>query len=678
VRILASASLLFVQFLGILVGLSTLWTVWIQRLLVTLIVDRLLPGAFASFAPALTWGFVGVCMLVAAALVVGSAREAIQILKRMARNEPEIRAGLRVQRFAVRATGCLLFDVLVLSTPEAVSGPFRVRFPVMAYILATFLFALYRRWARRVVREEPKAPGRIRRVADVVAMNVVVALVVAEVSLRIVAATVAIPLLVTDESSSRIRRDAERKLPGELRFGFPMNAGGHYDSAFLARDQRDRTMVASIGDSFSYGVVPHAYHFTTVVERERPDIEVYNMGYPGTGPIDYAYVLEGTALPLDPDLVVIQLFMGNDVGAGFPFVDPPRWCDADFYMLGILWYRLRLLSQMETAEWSRTAEPESEDAGALEAAYPWLADPALEPPHMSHGVFMRLETVNATVLGTDSDAVYGQFFARLDELIRAAYDTPIAFVMIPDEFQVEDGLWNEILAARDQAPSLDRDLAQRKTAAWFRERGVPVLDLLPILRAVEPLADGKRHLYHLYDTHFNRRGNEVAGLALAEFIDRQLARPRHEAVLPATLAFGDGAPGSWRIEGWNAPEDALSWSEGEESSLLMPVGGDARDIQMTLDCLPFPDPDGRQQRVRIVVNETGVGEISLRPGRNSYRVTITAQALRHRRNLVRFRYAYTTRPTDVDPASHDERELAVAWYSVRLEEAPAGGSPDGP
>ena len=44
---------------------------------------------------------------------------------------------------------------------------------------------------------------------------------------------------------------------------------------------------------------------------------------------------------------------------------------------------------------------------------------------------------------------------------------------------------------------------------------VPLLDLLPVLRAVPAELDGARHLYHLRDTHFNVRGNRVAGTAIA-------------------------------------------------------------------------------------------------------------------------------------------------------------------
>ena len=38
------------------------------------------------------------------------------------------------------------------------------------------------------------------------------------------------------------------------------------------------------------------------------------------------------------------------------------------------------------------------------------------------------------------------------------------------------------------------------------------------LCAVEPSPSGRRQLYHLQDTHFNARGNRLAGEALAEFL----------------------------------------------------------------------------------------------------------------------------------------------------------------
>ena len=58
--------------------------------------------------------------------------------------------------------------------------------------------------------------------------------------------------------------------------------------------------------------------------------------------------------------------------------------------------------------------------------------------------------------------------------------------------------------------------------AWLNAQGIPFLDLLPAARAVPAMADGQRHLYHLRDTHFNVRGNQMAGEQLAKFLKDRL------------------------------------------------------------------------------------------------------------------------------------------------------------
>ena len=237
-----------------------------------------------------------------------------------------------------------------------------------------------------------------------------------------------------------------------------------------------------------------------------------------------------------------------------------------------------------------------------------------------------------------------------------------------DEFQVEDELWDEILRSTD--PPLDRDLPQRKTIEWMKSRGFAFLDLLPIMRKVAPLADGRRHLYHLQDMHFNARGNEVAGRALARFIESLLSegsRLDARESLPFQLDFRGDAGRRWMRSGWQRGESTHVWSDGPKSVLLAPIGNGA-DIEMVLECLPFVDPDQPAQRISISINGRDIEEISLHPGRGTYSVTLPRGLLRRRRNLVGFRYAYARVPRDVLPDSEDRRELAVAWYSIRFAE----------
>ena len=157
------------------------------------------------------------------------------------------------------------------------------------------------------------------------------------------------------------------------------------------------------------------------------------------------------------------------------------------------------------------------DVEAARAEFPWVDDPALEEPSLSEQVYLELETSRALVACAAAPPGLELLRGALGEARRAAGEVPLAVLLIPDEFQVEDPLWDEIVA-RVGSRTLERDRAQRTIGACLDELGIPYLDLLPALRAVEPGADGRRHLYHARDTHLNARGNRVVAGALAEFL----------------------------------------------------------------------------------------------------------------------------------------------------------------
>lgn len=119
--------------------------------------------------------------------------------------------------------------------------------------------------------------------------------------------------------------------------------------------------------------------------------------------------------------------------------------------------------------------------------------------------------------GVDCEPLF-EWLARMRE---AAAPIPVACLLIPDEFQVEDALW-ESLTASGLAPQRERDFPQRWIGARLEREGLPYEDLLAPLRAAPPLADGRRRLYHLRDTHFNARGNEIAARGLAALVRRCL------------------------------------------------------------------------------------------------------------------------------------------------------------
>jgi len=691
-RSLVSLGFLALHLGGGAIALVMLDRAWEHRLLVRILIERVpLLGPNLTATGAGLWLFPLGLALVVGLAVLAAGRTA----SRLRRGEPESDILLHGRALLYAGMGCVLFNAFVLSTPESFSGPFRLRHPILGEVSLAFAYGAYALWSLLLPRLRRIVSPRLGRGLDLLCMNLVLLVGLAEVGLRAVRVIRPSHLLVTDSTPAEIRREAGRQEPGSMRFGFPMNEGGHYDTEFVGRTERTRPLVVSIGDSFSYGMVPLPFHFTSVAERET-GVEIYNVGFPGTGPGDYLYLLEQLALPLEPDLVVVQLFLGNDVTAPHQETSPARWHDADRYLVAVVWFRLQLLRKAEVTALANTADRFDPTPEELNRRYPWLSTPSLEKPSLSRAVYREMEKQQAWVLGMPHAGVYERFFEALGKLERAAGRVPLAFVLIPDEFQVEDPLWKEIVSESDD--DLDLDLSQRKVVAWLDARGRAVLDLLPVLRAVEPFEDGWRHLYHLQDTHFNARGNEIAGRALAGFVERLLSEgsavaepgrssggsapvtpdPSSEGnavvkldppmlSLPLDLDLGDAEARQLMTSGWARHEGGVSWSEGPGSVLHIPLP-EGRDLRMIIEVLPLAFPGAPDQHVGVVVNGTAVGRVLVRPGLHEYSVVLPADLLVGSTTTLEFDYAYTRVPAEVLPESPDTRRLAVAWRSIAFEE----------
>ncbi len=385
-------------------------------------------------------------------------------------------------------------------------------------------------FAGLVALERPleRLSSRLRRFGDLSTFSLCASAVLIELCLRGVAAQVPSPLLARVGDAPRQLLERFRCRPGEVRFGFPCNRNGHYDTEFYRRREGER-LVASIGDSFNLGAVPHGWHFTTVCERNL-GCPVYNLGVAGIGPPEYLRLLVDEAMPLDPGLVVIDVFVGNDltfpeVEKGLPDAALRSWLERDRVLLWVVPQRLARIAEERRRQGDRwrpiaSVQGERERATAdsqasLESAFPWLTDPSLEAGTMSEPAYLRLETRRALENCSVDPVSFSGFCGAMLAMKRAAASTPLCVMLIPDEFQVEDDVWGAVRAGA--GAELERDRPQRLVAGWLDRNGIPCLDLLPAMRAVPPMTDGKRHLYHLRDTHFNARGNRVAGEELARF-----------------------------------------------------------------------------------------------------------------------------------------------------------------
>jgi hypothetical protein len=363
---------------------------------------------------------------------------------------------------------------------------------------------------------------RLADAADLVCMNVCVLFVGLELCLRIVAVFVHAPLFAQDSTDAKGWLAANKLHPGDPIMGYVVNSHGFNDE----EPQKNKgCLVTAVGDSFTVGVVPHEYHFATVAERAL-DCPIYAIGVCAVGPEEYQLLERDEALPLNPDVVLVNLFVGNDIVDNLRGRDHfrggmRRWLDRH----NILSYELprRLLIVARERHRNHNPTPPAQPRGKIltrdELVHdlPWLSDPAAELPSMSHDAFLELETRHAReICGGGDEPYYKRFWEILDEMRAAAAPHKLAVLLIPDELQVEDPLWREV-STRAHMP-LDRDRAQRLLGETLRQKGIPYLDLLPILRAEPVGADGMRHLFHHDDSHLNARGNAVAGAALATFL----------------------------------------------------------------------------------------------------------------------------------------------------------------
>jgi hypothetical protein len=670
---------------GILYTLYAALLAWAWKPLLALVADHIVAGMLHGPSALVPWLLTAVFIPFAVVALLAGA-EAGKALQHLRRRSPEPNAGVRLRGLLYGAVGCLVFNAFVLSTPVTASGPFLVKFPLLSWASVMLTYGAYCLWSLSLSGLQRVFPFRLRRLLDVTCMNVALVLMLAEIGLRITARVAPTPLLVTRSTSSTVRRSANRGRPGTLRFNFPLNSGGFYDTEFLPADQVKGPLVISIGDSYSYGTVPHAFHFTTVAERDRPGLAIYNMGFPAIGPVDYLYLLMHEALPLHPALVIVNLFMGNDVTDVPTPVSQIHWYDASNYLVATLWNRVRILRWAKVAASPAVVANEDLSRQQLEILYPWLADPLLEQPNFSADAYRAVERRSASVIAAPGgNPGFDPFFKALSTIELATHGTPLGFMVIPDPFEVEDSIWVETTQGAPE--QLDRDAGDQRVVAWLRCSGAPVLDLLPILRAVPPRPDGYRHLYGLRDTHFNARGNEVTGHALAHFVDSLLAhraalrppsgmcgvrrvveRPLPSSVsLPLHVDIGNRTARPWMQTGWSDDEasgaESYVWSDGPESVLTIPLP-DTADIDMHFEALPFVFPRSPGQRIAVVVNGVRVDEIQLQPGKAQYSVELPATALRAPVDTLVFRYAYSRVPHDVLPNSADVRSLAVAWYRI--------------
>lgn len=319
----------------------------------------------------------------------------------------------------------------------------------------------------------------------------------------------------SDDSYNRFR-----VAPHSEYLGFPTNALGFYDTEFT-RAGRGSFRIVGLGDSFAFGVVPYQHNYLTLVEGRfagnGEPVEVLNMGIAGTSPADYLSLLVNEGLALEPDLVLVSLYIGNDLIDTYNSLHGGRPLYERSYVVSLLRFALRLRTRIE---------PRPADSRLV------YSDDA---PTLSRPAYLELIGNRAKIYVVGWEGLPVAVDGVMDAIEKIASvcrrrGIPAVVVLIPDETQLNPELQATLLATHPiyRERRMDYLLPNRVLAERLEGSGIPILDLYAAFAA----AAKSERLYKPLDTHWNLAGNRLAAAEIASFLVRAGLVP------PATPAGG--------------------------------------------------------------------------------------------------------------------------------------------
>ena len=233
---------------------------------------------------------------------------------------------------------------------------------------------------------------------------------------------------------------------------------------------------------------------------------VNNYGVSGIGMPEYAWLLENEVPATSPTRIVLGLFVGNDI-SGLASRRERGFYSLQQFQLFELGRRLAAIGRARRSSGTAASEAPGPRRGRARKRGAGTFD---------EETYLAIERQTVELCNTRSrhmDRLYRASFDWLLRLHRQAGDR-LLVVLIPDEYQVNDELYEALMRRMPDAAVYDRDHPQQRITGFCRQQSIEVLDLLGPLRE----ANGGGSVYWLRDTHWNSRGNRIAGETIARYL----------------------------------------------------------------------------------------------------------------------------------------------------------------
>ncbi len=294
----------------------------------------------------------------------------------------------------------------------------------------------------------------------------------------------------------------------------------------------DEFRILMLGDSYTMGhavalkdSIPKQLETLLAKQTHGKQISVINCGIGGGGPLQELGLLRNCGLRLKPDLIILQVFLGNDLdnvleeeGKALRAYDPTwkkilenyqyqnqtpmRWENWIYKHLSLYYYLrnttkkcwvVKLIARLRffTYKFPAPLPPSEERFPYIEANLThWY--PELE---------YAMEKLKKYILTMKQEA--------------AAQNADFMVYSIPDFNELDDMLWQEQTRNMNIYGGYERWKGERVLRNFLNENGIPYIPVRDELHKINNV----QKLYYIYDGHLNIKGNNIVATLIEEYLN---------------------------------------------------------------------------------------------------------------------------------------------------------------
>ncbi|PIP13031.1 MAG: hypothetical protein COX48_05450 [bacterium (Candidatus Stahlbacteria) CG23_combo_of_CG06-09_8_20_14_all_34_7] len=275
-----------------------------------------------------------------------------------------------------------------------------------------------------------------------------------------------------------LKRKAEifRLTPNTTFNNFPVNEDGYMGRPMF--EEKKERRILFIGDSFGVGVIDYGYNFIQMIE-DSTEFECINLSQPGYSPLNYLKELDNNLKKSQADLVVIIIFVGNDIiNISLP---ENNWSIEN-------WKTINFIRNVKTVIKNK------KNGGSKDKILKMTREKFLEVE------MNRMQANNENLLKEEWN-----LFEKTIKKIKNFLDkenTKCIFIIIPDEYSVNENLQREITGKIN----IDWQYSINRVLKILTENGIDCLNTTGLLQ--ESYSKGINP-YKENDTHVNKTGNYI-------------------------------------------------------------------------------------------------------------------------------------------------------------------------